>query len=347
MNELRVSRLIAEAIKACRLDLGGLTVLTEAASGYYALTPVIAAMAGAQEVLVYGRTTRFGSVENVSADLMALAARHGVAGRIKVLSDKYDRQVGSADIVTNLAMLRPLDARFLALLKPTVAIPLMWETWEFREADLDLPECHKRGIPVLGTDEHQPALQIFDYVGMLPVKLLLGAEIEIFRSRIVVLGQGEFAALSARALGAAGAQIDLIETGDTDWRVKLLSVAGRADALCVVDMHSRQLLIGKGGTLDVSDLISVAPGITVAHVCGGVEREGLVAAGVRCVPDSFAPAGYMSVATDFAGPRPLIDLHTAGLRVGEVMARCRLKGLDRLSTETETLQMEPLAQAFP
>ena len=47
-------RLAKRAIATRRLDLGGLRVLTEAAVGYQRLTPVIAALAGADAVFAVG-----------------------------------------------------------------------------------------------------------------------------------------------------------------------------------------------------------------------------------------------------------------------------------------------------
>jgi hypothetical protein len=35
----------------------------------------------------------------------------------------------------------------------------------------------------------------------------------------------------------------------------------------------------------------------------------------------------MTVTTDYLGPKPVIDLHAAGLKAGEVVARSRLAGL--------------------
>jgi hypothetical protein len=55
----------------------------------------------------------------------------------------------------------------------------------------------------------------------------------------------------------------------------------------------------------------------------------------------------MSVTTGYAGPRPLIDLNTGGLKVGESMARARLRGLERADAEAAALRETPLAQAFP
>lgn len=61
MDEHRVGRLMKAAIETFELDLAGLTVLTEAATGYCALTPVLAAVAGADRVLALARDSRHGT----------------------------------------------------------------------------------------------------------------------------------------------------------------------------------------------------------------------------------------------------------------------------------------------
>src|SRR5579884_1842531 len=56
LNPLRLIRLMRAAIDRCGLDLSGLTVLTEAATGAYAVTGVLAAMAGAEVYALAGGT---------------------------------------------------------------------------------------------------------------------------------------------------------------------------------------------------------------------------------------------------------------------------------------------------
>jgi hypothetical protein len=51
LNPARLAALMSEAVARCRLDLQGAVVLTEAASGPYVVTPVLAAVAGATKVL--------------------------------------------------------------------------------------------------------------------------------------------------------------------------------------------------------------------------------------------------------------------------------------------------------
>ena len=54
----RLVRLMTAAIERCELDLSGRVVLTEAATGAYAVTPVLAALAGAQ-VYALAAATRY------------------------------------------------------------------------------------------------------------------------------------------------------------------------------------------------------------------------------------------------------------------------------------------------
>ena len=115
----------------------------------------------------------------------------------------------------------------------------------------------------------------------------------------------------------------------------------------IAEHHHRHLLFGDEGDLSAEELHHLRSDLTVIHICGGADRTSLEAKGVRCYPETFSPAGYMSVATDYLGPKPLIDLHTAGLKIGETMARARARGLSPLQTECEVLERTSLAQGFP
>jgi hypothetical protein len=344
----RVVKLIRNAISTLKLDLTGLTVLTEGASGWYVLTPIIAALAGAKNVLAMTRETRYGSVAEIQKQTFEMAEFTKCAGRIRVLTDRDDISIADADIVTNLGMIRPLDITFLRKLKPTAVIPLMWETWEFRPEDLDLNGCLALGIPVLGTNEHHTDIDIFPYVGHLALKLAFEAGIEIWRSRFVIAGHGEFALLAKKSLESAGASVVFADTQTSDALLDTAFIAALkdADALVVVDHHHRKIILNDTSPLSSGSLALINPSISVLHISGGVDRQSLVNQGLACWPGRFAPAGYMSVATDYLGPRPLIDLHTAGLKVGEEMARNRLDGKSATQIMETLPSVFSLAQGF-
>lgn len=67
-----VIKSIEERIIATQLDMTGLNILTEAATGAYCVTPVIAAMAGAKSVVAYTKDSRFGSINDVREGMYQL-----------------------------------------------------------------------------------------------------------------------------------------------------------------------------------------------------------------------------------------------------------------------------------
>lgn len=347
-NEARCRRLVDEAINTFSLNLQGNIVLTEAATGYYALTPIIAALSGAEYVYALTKDSRYGSADKVKDETMELALSWSVKDKIEVLFSRDDHRIGQADIVTNLGFLRPLDSTFLHRLKSTVVIPLMWETWEYRDEDLDLKECRRLDIPVLGTNEHHPGLETFRYIGQLAIKLLFKLDVEIFRSKIVVIGGGEFGSYAVQSLRNSGASVvqirsDKGESLQLPIKQELLS---KCDAIVIVEHSSHDLLIGQGGQITAKQLYELNPSVCIAHIAGGVDQNELEAVGIPFQPSCLALPGYMSISTDYLGPLPLIDLHTAGLKVGAMMARAKKSGLYGFEAELAVLKETNLAQGF-
>ena len=349
MNIKRIEKLIGNAINTYDLDLSGLTVFTEAASGNYVVTPLIAALAGSDRVFAVTRDSRYGKAANIRSFTLELAQKWGVADRIEVLFDKNPSMLSQADIVTNLGFVRPIDKSVIAHLKPTAVLPLMWEPWEFREADLDLSECRRAGIAVLGTNEREPRLDLFTYVGYLAVKLAFELEIEIYRSKVVVIGSGPFGESSVSAFDKLEADItciDLSVSGSSLETKSAKSILRDADLVVLVEHHSPSCLIGSEGQITVGELLMLSPYVSIVHIAGNINREEIDNAALPCVPQKSAAPGYMSITTDYLGPKPVIALHTAGLKVGEAMARTRLAGLDPIDAEKKVLRDLPLAMGF-
>jgi hypothetical protein len=76
----------------------------------------------------------------------------------------------------------------------------------------------------------------------------------------------------------------------------------------------------------------------VIQLYGLVDRESLAKFGVVCLPREEPKLGNMGWTLADLGPKPIIALHSGGLKVGELLAKARLKGLDRRDAETEALR---------
>jgi hypothetical protein len=312
LHPKRLGALMEAAVERCRLELSGAVVLTEAASGPYVVTPLLAAMAGAERVFALARTTRYGSIEEVTSQTCELAKLLGLRSRIEIVAEKSDDVLSRADIVTNSGHLRPLDAKTLRALKPTAVIPLMYESWELRQGDIDLDECRARGIRVAGTNECHPAVDVFSFLGMMAVKLLLDGGISVYRSRILLICDNPFAPFLTSSLTQAGATVD------------------RCDALPSVDEpqdHDVILVALRPGpepvltSADAFRLGAYWKRAIVAQFFGDLDRAALAEADIPVEPACAPPAGHMGILPSGIGPEPVIRLQSGGLKVGEVLAK--------------------------
>jgi len=341
-NIPRIFSSVKNTVKDFDVNLNGLNVLTEAASGYYMLTPIIAALAGAKNVYALTKDSQYGRAVDIAEATKLLANHWEVGERIKVLFSREDSEIAKADIITNLGHVRPLNKNFLSKLKSTAVIPLMWEAWEYRPEDIDLSECRRLGIPVLATNEESPSLKIFNYIGYLAIKLLFELDIEVFRSKIVVIGSGKFGDKTIEALKNAGSCAIYLKPEDleTSTQSQIYQILKECDAIVLVEHIYKKQLIGPHGFISANVLHDLNPGIVFVHITGNIDEIDVKSSGIFHRPEKFANAGYMSVTTEYLGPRPLIALHTAGLKIGEVLSRARLAGYDRNSSIEKALKLE-------
>ena len=259
-------------------------VYTEAASGPYLLTPLLAARAGAA-VTAATRESEYGTAASVRDATLAAAKELGVV--VRVVFERTRVDLAQADIVTNTGFVRPIDAELVSWLKPTAVVPLMWETWEFRPDELDLDACRERGILVLGTDESQGPAPMYGYGGPIALKLLFELGLEAYRTRVLLLGGGRGLGESmAAALAAVGAYVTWFSSGsDSGAPYEELpehwAARGPDYDVCVVAEHADpRPLLGPRGLLGFGTLAASNPGLRIGVVSGNVDASALAASGL-------------------------------------------------------------------
>jgi hypothetical protein len=308
----RLKVLMDRAIAATNLNLSGLNILTEAASGAYATTPIIAAMAGAARVYALARPTRYGSVEEVAARISQLASFVGVADRVTVIETIAPQLLPTVDIVTNSGHLRPLTADHINRLPERAVIALMFEAWEYRPGDLDLDACVRQGIPVVGVNERHPAVDVFSYLGPLCVRQLHDCGLAVYGNRIALLCDNDFADSIFRALSGMGARVKLFASVDDvfpdEW-----------DAIVVALQPSSEPRIGEAEARRLADVSP--PGVAITQFWGDIDRTALRAHGMAVWPKAGPAPGHMGALLSAIGPEPIVRLQTGGLRAAEQIFR--------------------------
>lgn len=317
LRPARLATLVRRAIADVALDLSGATVLTEAATGPYVVTPVLAAAGGASSVSAVTRATRHGSVDEVVDQTMALAGLLGVADRITIHAGAPTRElVAAADVVTNSGHVRPLDARLIEWLRPDAVVPLMFESWELGlgRDDVDVEALRSRRIRFAGTNERHPAVDNFSYLGPMAVKLLHDANVAGYRSRLLLLCNNPFSDYLRSGLERVGADV-VVRTSFV-----AADVSHELDAVVVALAPTGAPVLAEE---DVAAIGERAPGAVLAQFWGDVPREWCAAHGVPCAPVSAPGAGHMGVIPSAIGPEPIVRLQAGGLKVAEVLRKPR------------------------
>ncbi len=311
---VRTARIVRRVVDETGLDLRGLDVLTEAATGPFAATAAMAAFAGADEVVALARDSSFGSAEDAFAATTRLAQELGATKPLRFITSLSEEVVNAATIITNCRHLRPLDRAVVESMNPQAVVSLMYEGWEHRPGDVDRTACEERHIPLVGTNEMDPRVGVFDYLGPAATKLLTDAGFEILRTRVLLVCDNPFRPFLRDHLSRCGAAVETVETLNDELP------GGAIDVVLVAAKPGVKVTIGP---TEARRLAIAYPGTCVAQFWGDLDRAALLSLGISVWPLDSPGAGRMGILLSDLGPEPAVRLQAGGLKVGEILARAR------------------------
>lgn len=324
---------IQDAIVRLKLDLSGKTVLTEAATGAYVVTPVIAALAGAR-VFAYTKDTRYGSVQEVREQTLNLLKESDKKNLMLEVVDELTPEIlAAADIITNSGHLRPLDETKLKQTKPGAVIPLMYEAWEWRDADLSLTFCKEHGLIAGATNERHPDVDVFNYLGDMAIKLILDAGLSFQNNKFVLVSNNDFGPFIAKKLSTITtlAVCDL-EERKSDYAGMNITWAGnfpdlqiptsfrKSEAVVFTAYPFVDSWIGEGLSIDTTILKQQLDHPYILRYAGEIDTNSCKSEGILYYPEEVKP-GHMGVLPSAIGFDPIIRLQSGGLKAAELMLK--------------------------
>lgn len=312
MNAARVVGLASKCVEDMRIDLRGAIVLTEAATGAYAITPIIAALAGADRVYAFTRPTRFGTVEDVLRQTLHLAAQAGVEDIIEVRTDRPISIIEQADVITNSGHLRPIDVSLIERMKPTAVLPLMFEAWEIQAGRIDLAidEARHRGIQMSGTNERHQLVDVFSYLGTMAVKHLFDAGTSVRHVRIAVVCDNPFSQYIESGLLSAGARVSSttsIRDIDDDFAPEFILVSLTPTGAPIINRETSSWISDRW------------PDTIIVQFWGDIDRADLRSHGIRFWPALDPAPGHMAILPSEPGPEAVVRLQAGGFKVASVL----------------------------
>ena len=322
-------------VRALDLNLKGKTVLTEAASGAYVVTPLLAAIAGAK-VYAYTRTTRYGTVDEIFANTKKVIAEcPDWHPDITFIDEIAPEIIAQADIITNSGHLRPLDGEKLQYAKDSVVIPLMYEAWEWRDADMDINYIRKRGFKVGATNERHPDVDVFNYLGdmaLWALKQIFDAGLCPYKNKFVLICNNDFGPYIAKVVAKVCdslAVIDKDENRDKYGMDNILWVGGfpeveipaeykDAEAIIFTAYPFVDTWIGDHAPVSVQQIKAQFTDPFVLRYCGDIDEQSMNKAGIKYFPE-HVHSGHMGVLPSAIGYDPIIRLQAGGLKAAEAL----------------------------
>ncbi len=313
----RMASIVDYWIRQTRLDLKGQTLITEAATGSFAVMPALALKAGAERVFAWGRDSSYGTAEEAVCQSREWVSVLGV-DEDRLTFAKNERppsHLREASLVANTGQVRPLDRALLRELREGTVIGLMYDAWELRDSDLDLAFCRGAGLRVAGVDESHPDLRIFDACGPLAIKMSFEAGYEVAHNHIFVYSEDPFGEVIGRAFGEAGASSVTVSTDLLDMETRFADL----DFLFLCSYREERCLIGEHGLIRLDEWgDGHRPG--VVHLYGEVDGPYAEASGNAVYPRESGRAMRMSRTLDDLGPKISVGLCAAGLRAAVAVA---------------------------
>ena len=344
----REIHLAKKLIKNFQLDLKGLTIITECASNSYLFTPLSVCLAGGKAICV-GKDSKYGSFTENKKELVYLMEKNHISSsQYEIHEDEIPIELYSkADIVCNSGFVRKINKKQIDRFKYNTIIPLMWETWEYRKDDIDFETCQQKDIPVIGTNESFHKINMFDYNFYIVLKLMFELKIEINNSKIVLLGGHKTGESIAKRFLDLDIDFEWFkEESSTDSKFKSYGYHQlekildfeEVDVILCCEHSSQNELLGKNSDLNFNQIYKKHPNIAFGHVCGNIDFQELKSSNIPYYPKLIKPFGYMSYQAFDLGPRPVIELNIAGLKVGEIATKAKLRSLSSEEAINETIK---------
>ncbi|MBS1917399.1 MAG: hypothetical protein JST87_14060 [Bacteroidetes bacterium] len=323
---------LIKRVKALDLNLKGKTVLTEAASGAYIVTPVLAALAGAK-VYAFTKTTRYGTVEEIFKNTQALInSATDLPLDVTFVDTLTPEIISQADIITNSGHLRPLNKEKLQYAKDEVVIPLMYEAWEWRDADMDINYIRERGFRLGATNERHPEVDVFNYLGDMAVKQIFDSGTCPYKNKFILLCNNDFGPYIAKVLSKVCEQLAVIDYDkneskynpeNIEWiggfpKISIPEDFRDAEAVVFTAYPFDKTWIGNNSEIAIEEIKQQLNDPLILRYAGDVDEEMLDKNNIRYFP-KHVHSGHMGILPSAIGNDPIIRLQAGGLKVGEAL----------------------------
>ncbi|EKE02371.1 MAG: hypothetical protein ACD_20C00395G0001 [uncultured bacterium] len=311
-------RLIEQSIKQYKLDLSSHNILMPVYSSEPALMPVLASLAGAKNVYV---TTRELDAINRTA---FYENQLELTSTINFIEKESPQTLSGLDIVLVGEGVSYIDSKFVSALKKECIISILPQNLDFNQASgVNIEECVKKKIPVVAVDPNDHNLQLYRQLAHMVVKRCCENNIDILKSRLLLISNGSLADNILSHLKSCGAQVYCANTDKPQDRSYILKHLPEVDAVIVADYPLKStLVVGNEGFIRIEDILNINPEIKIIHLAGKMQANSLTANRIYYKPENLIQ-NSLNVNIKEMGLRAAIEIATASMKIAESLIKIK------------------------
>lgn len=309
--------LIKQNIDLFKLQLNNYSILLPASQKEPALLAVIAAMAGAKAV--YVKTNKLLIKENITKT----ATEFGFEN-IKCVDNITPEILSQINIVVKGGEIDKIDSVFINNLNKKAVISLFPENLDFNNTEnIEMEAFNKETASVIGIDPDDKNLNLYKYFSHVLLKRCYETGLDVYKSRLLLLGHGNMLDASLQLLKAAGAIVYSYNIQGNLDQSSLIKRLPELDAIIVMDYPqiSKQV-IGSKGILSISDIVDLCPHAKIIHFSGIIEETSLNLGKIKCFPDKITQ-NSINLNICELGEKSLVEVAIACLKVADNFIKSR------------------------
>ncbi|HBG50171.1 MAG TPA: hypothetical protein DDW90_11905 [Cyanobacteria bacterium UBA9971] len=313
--------LIKQNIDTFKLNLNNYNVLLPDSPKEPALLAVIAAAAGAKNI--YVKTNKLPIKDNITKTVTELGFEN-----IKCIDSASQSILSDVNIVVKGGEIDKIDSAFINQLNKKAVITLFPENLDFTDTEnIDLEAFNKETASVIGINSEDKNLNLYKYFSHILLKRCYEAGLDVYKSRLLLVGHGGLLDSSLQLLKAVGAIVYSCNIQVSIDQAFLLKRLPELDAIIVIDYpQASKQLIGSKGVISISDIVDLCPHVKIIHFSGKLEENSLNLGKIKCFPAKITQ-NSINLNIRELGENALVEVATACLKVADNLIKSRANSM--------------------
>ncbi len=320
LNNHKMINSIKQSLKQFNVDLTGLNILIGASVSQLALIPLMACFANARNIYVLSQSTE------ESTKLNNYINKISFSSNVKFIEKLQPHVLSQIDVLIKGNKIKYLDESIISSLKESCVIMVFPEFVDYNYINgISLEDCSKYKMPVIVLNEQCENLMIDKYFANVITKRCYEADLDVYKSKILLAGKGKTLDSALNLLKSAGAFVYVANTDKADCQQYVLKHLGDADAIIVAQVPvCTDYVIGQQGLITLEQIKHINPEVKIIHFAGKIDTALLNKEKIKVVPNNVN-VNYVNVNINELGLKAVSDIVAALMKSVESMTKTKNK----------------------